>query len=475
MAREKPVRRCLPARMPEPESPDHGISRNSAQNLRAALTNCVTSGEGVKLLERLSPQALRLFLSDWLLFARPDQLPPVEAQGGGGWSTWLVLGGRGAGKTRTGAEWVRGLALGLPPFSDRAVGRIAIVGETMQDLREVMVDGISGLLAVHPWNERPVWHATRRRLEWSNGAVAQGFSAEDPESLRGPQFEAAWCDELAKWHYADKAFDMLQFGLRLGDAPRQVITTTPRPTALLKRLASDPRSALSHAPTRANAANLAPNFLAQIVARYAGTMLGRQELDGLFVEERPDALFRREVLEAARIDKAPPLVRIVVAVDPPAGGKRGGRCGIVVVGKDDTGMIHVLEDASLEVARPEVWAARAIDAYQRHTADALVAEINQGGEMVASVLGAIDASVPVTTVRAKRGKHIRAEPVAALYAQSRVKHVGAFPALEDEMTAFGPDGLAAGRSPDRLDALVWAITHLALDGEAGAPRVRQFR
>lgn len=442
--------------------------------MRAALISCVARGEGAALLKSLSPHALAQFLNDWMLFARTDQLPPAEAQGGGAWSTWLILGGRGAGKTRTGAEWVRGLALGRAPFADRPVGRIAIVAETMQDLREVMVDGVSGLLSVHPYGERPSWSASRRRLEWSNGAVAQGFSAEDPESLRGPQFEAAWCDELAKWTYAEKAFDMLQFSLRLGDNPRQAITTTPRPIALLKRLAADPRTALSRAPTRANAANLAPNFLAEIVSRYAGTALGRQELDGLFVEEHPDALFRRETLEAARVDKAPPLVRIVVAIDPPAGGKRGGRCGIVVAGRDDAGLVYVIEDASLEVARPEVWAAKAIDAYQRHQADMLVAEVNQGGEMVASVLAAIDASVPVTTVRAKRGKHTRAEPVAALYAQGRVKHVGPFPALEDEMTAFGPDGLADNRSPDRLDALVWAITHLALDGEAGAPRVRRL-
>lgn len=436
--------------------------------------SCVRSGRGTALLERLTPQALSFFIRDWPLFARADQLPPDAAQGGGPWSTWLVMGGRGAGKTRTGAEWVRGLALGQPPFSDRPVGRIAIVAETMQDLREVMVDGISGLLAVHPWSERPTWSASRRRLEWPNGALAQGFSAEDPESLRGPQFEAAWCDELAKWTYADKAFDMLQFGLRLGDNPRQCITTTPRPTALLKRLAADPMTALSRAPTRANAANLAPNFLAQIVARYAGTALGRQELDGLFIEETPDALFRRDVLEAARTGRPMSFVRIVVAIDPPAGGKRGGRCGIIVAGKTEAGLVFVIEDASLEIARPEVWAAKAIDAFQRHQADALVAEINQGGEMVTSVLAAIDPAVPVTTVRAKRGKHTRAEPVAALYAQGRVKHIGAFPALEDEMAAFGPDGLADGRSPDRLDALVWAITHLALDGEAGAPRVRQL-
>jgi phage terminase large subunit-like protein len=442
--------------------------------LRDALTNCVANGEGTRLLERLSPEAIRLFLSDWLLFARADQLPPAEAQGGGLWSTWLVLGGRGAGKTRTGAEWVRGMALGRAPFADAPVGRIAIVAETMQDLREVMVEGISGLLPVHPYHERPRWSASRRRLEWPNGAIAQGFSAEDPESLRGPQFAAAWCDEMAKWAHAEAAFDMLQFGLRLGENPRQVITTTPRPTALLKRLAADPRNAVSRAPTRANAANLAPNFLAEIVGRYAGTALGRQELEGDFIEARPDALFRRESFEAARIDVPPTLVRIVVAIDPPAGGKRGGRCGILAAGRDAVGLTYVIEDASLEAARPEIWAARAIEAYHRHEADALVVEVNQGGDMVGSVLGAIDASVPVTTVRARRGKHIRAEPVAALYAQGRVRHVGTFPALEDEMCAFGPDGLAEGRSPDRLDALVWAITHLALEGEAGAPRVRRL-
>lgn len=414
-----------------------------------------------------------MLLADWALFARPDQLPPEAAKDGAPWSTWLVLGGRGAGKTRTGAEWVRTLALGQAPHT-RPVGRIAIVATTLNDLREVMVDGVSGLLAVHPDRDRPTWQASRRRLEWPNGAIAQGFSAEEPESLRGPQFEAAWCDELAKWAYAEAAFDQLQFGLRLGEAPRQVITTTPRNMPLLRRLAEDPRTAVSRARTRDNAGNLAPNFLAQIVGRYAGTALGAQELDGLFIEDRADALFPRAVIEASRMRRTGTLKRIVVAIDPPAGGKRGGRCGIVVAGRDEGGTVFVLEDVSLEVARPEVWAARAIDAYHRHEADALIAEVNQGGEMVQSVLHAIDAGVPVTTVRAKRGKHIRAEPVAALYAQGRVKHAGSFSALEDEMIAFGPDGLAQGRSPDRVDALVWAITHLALDGEAGAPRVRRI-
>jgi phage terminase large subunit-like protein len=352
------------------------------------------------------------------------------------------------------------------------VGRIAIIAETQNDLREVMIEGVSGLMAIHRKPERPSWNASRRRLEWPNGAVAQGFSAEEPESLRGPQFEAAWCDEIGKWRYAEAAFDMLQFGLRLGERPRQMITTTPRPVPLLKRLAMDPSTALTHAPTVANAGNLAAGFLARIVARYAGTALGRQELDGLFIEENPDALFRREVIEQNRVAIAPDLARVVVAVDPPAGGKRGGRCGILAAGRATNGLIYVLADHSLEAARPEAWARRAIEAFHAHQADALVVEVNQGGDMARSVIAALDEGVPVTAVRATRGKAIRAEPVAAFYAQGRVKHVGAMPALEDEMVAFGPDGLADGRSPDRLDALVWAVTELAVAREGGRTRVR---
>lgn len=431
-------------------------------------------GQGASLLARLSPEALETFGSDWALFARPDQLPPPVARNGGPWTTWLVLGGRGAGKTRTGAEWVRGMALGLAPFATQPAGRIAIVAETQNDLREVMIEGVSGLLAVHPAGTRPLWNVSRRRLEWSNGAIAQGFSAEDPESLRGPQFEAAWCDELAKWRYADDAFAMLQFALRLGEAPRQVITTTPRPTRLLKRLADDPFVAVTRARTEANAANLAPGFLAEIVGRYAGTSLGQQEIEGLFVEENPDALFRRETFERHRVSTVQGLERVVVAVDPPAGGKRGGRCGIIAAGLGPDGRAYVLEDCSLESARPDAWAARALAAYHAHEADALIAEINQGGEMVGSVMNMLDAAVPVTPVRAHRGKHLRAEPVAALYSQGRVAHVGTFPALEDEMANFGPDGRSDGRSPDRLDALVWAITSLMLSGEAAAPRVRRL-
>ena len=429
----------------------------------------------IELISRLTRAELDALAHDWLFWARTDQLPPERAGNGAPWRTWLVLGGRGAGKTRTGAEWVRGLALGRPPFADAPVGRIALVAETMADLREVMVEGVSGLLAIHPAGERPEWQASRRRLVWPNGAVAQGFSAEDPEALRGPQFEAAWADEAGKWRQADAAFDMLQFELRLGARPRQVVTTTPRDTPLLKRLAADPATALSRAATMRNAYNLAPDFLSSVVARYQGTRLGRQELDGEFVEERADALFPRAVIEASRVEAAPPLRRVVVAVDPPAGGRRAGGCGIVVAGRAADGLFYVLADCSLDGVRPDVWAAAAIAAFRRHEADALIAEVNQGGDMVAEVIAGLDASVPVRAVRASRGKAVRAEPVAALYAQGRVRHAGAFPRLEDEMAGFGPDGLPDGRSPDRMDAPVWAIAALNEPAPAAStPRLRRF-
>lgn len=426
-----------------------------------------------RLLESLPEADAARLLADWELWARPDQLPPDAAQGGGPWSTWLVLGGRGAGKTRAGAEWVRGLALGVPPFADAPVSPIALVAETMSDVREVMVEGVSGLLAIHPHGERPRWEPTRRRLEWPNGALAQGFSAEDPESLRGPQFAAAWLDELAKWKRADAAFDMLQFALRLGTRPRQMVTTTPRPTALLRRLLADPSTAVSRARTADNAFHLAPTFLGQVIGRYGGTRLGRQELDGEMIEDRPDALFSRPALEALREEAAPPLARIVVAVDPPASSRAGAdACGIVCAGIDPAGVVHVLADASEAGLRPAQWAAKAVALFHRFEADKVVAEVNQGGEMVRAVIAEVDADVPVEQVRATRGKFLRAEPVAALYEQGRVRHAGAFPALEDEMCDFSADGLSSGRSPDRLDALVWAVTALALGPKAGAPRVR---
>lgn len=420
----------------------------------------------------MSEAELGFLLSQWSLFAHDHQVPPSLAPNGEPWLTWLLIGGRGAGKTRAGAEWVRAQALGLAPVADTKAAQIALIGESEHDVREVMIEGLSGILAVHTRAERPVWTPSRRRLEWNNGAVAYAFSAEDPESLRGPQFDCAWADELAKWRYADATFDMLQFGLRLGSRPRQLITTTPRPMPLIKRLMADPSTAVTHAPTTANAFHLSPAFLKNVMARYAGTRIGRQELDGEIIEDRPDALWSRALIETCRVREAPPLARIVVAVDPPASsGKRADACGIVAAGTSGEGGIYVIADDTVAGATPAVWAAKAIALYQRLEADAIVAEVNQGGDMVSSIIKQIDASVPVKPVRATRAKWLRAEPVAALYEQGRVRHAGSFAALEDEMCDFGVGGLSSGRSPDRLDALVWAITSLALTPR-GEPRVR---
>lgn len=440
----------------------------SARILRDALRACATPADLGALIAGLSAPEIAAIRHDWPTWARDDQLPPE-----GPWTTWVLMGGRGAGKTRAGAEWVRGLVFGRPPFSDRPVGRIALVGETLGDVRDVMIEGVSGLLAVHSRAERPVWKTSLRRVEWPNGAVAQVFSSEDPESLRGPQFEAAWADEVAKWRRGEETWDMLQFGLRLGDAPRQMATTTPRPVPLMRRLIAEPGTVLTRASTRANAFNLAPRFLDAVVGRYQGTRLGRQELDGEMIDDRPDALFRREDVERLRVGAAPEdLTRIVVAVDPPAtSGMRADACGIVAAGRAADGTGYVLADMSASGLRPTDWAARAVGLYRSLAADALVAEVNQGGEMVTAVIREVDPEVPVRPVRATRGKYLRAEPVAALYAQGRVRHAGTFPALEDEMADFGPGGLSTGRSPDRLDALVWALTSLMLETR-GEPRVR---
>jgi phage terminase large subunit-like protein len=426
----------------------------------------------IQFLASLNELEIETFDLYWEFFRHGHQQAPALAPGGGPWTTWLVLGGRGAGKTRAGAEWVRKMARGDRDRGIAPLTPIALVGETEHDAREVMVEGVTGLLAVHQRFERPVWIPSRRRLEWPNGAVAQVFSAEDPESLRGPQFAAAWCDELAKWRHADATFDMLQFGLRLGERPRQVVTTTPRPIALIKRLKSDPATVVTHAGTAANARHLAPAFLDSVVARYTGTRIGRQELDGEIVEERPDALWTRGRIEDCRLDKAPQLARIVVAVDPPASALKGAdACGLVAAGRAADGTVYVIADETAAGLSPAGWARKAIALWRSLCADALVAEVNQGGDMVRAVIREADPNVPVIAVRARRGKYLRAEPVALLYEQGRVKHAGVFPALEDEMCDFGLDGLSSGRSPDRLDALVWAVSALTFEARDG-PRVR---
>jgi phage terminase large subunit-like protein len=412
-------------------------------------------------LADLPAWAAKILGRSWFLTGRREQQPPA-----GDWRTWLVMGGRGSGKTRAGAEWVHAMA-------SRAAEplRIALVAETLADAREVMVDGVSGLWRIAR-DRRPTFEISRRRLVWPNGSVAQLFSSEDPESLRGPQFDLAWCDELGKWKHAQETWDMLQFGLRLGRDVRQVVTTTPRAIPLLKAILSDAGTVATRLSTSANARNLAPGFITAMEARYGGTRLGRQELDGELIEDREDALWNRELLERLRVRTPGPLGRIVVAVDPPAAERaKNSCCGIVVAGIEASGRAAVLADLSVGNASPNAWGEAVVRAARRFQADRVVAEVNQGGDMVATILRSIEPALPVTTVRATRGKYTRAEPVAALYEQGRVVHAGTFPALEDQMCDFGPDGLSGGGSPDRLDALVWALTNLML-GSRGEPRVR---
>jgi phage terminase large subunit-like protein len=409
------------------------------------------------------------------VWALDHQLPPE-----GAWRTWVIMGGRGAGKTRAGSEWVRAMVEGSRATQPGRAKRVALIGETYDQAREVMVFGDSGILACSPPDRRPKWSATRRTLVWPNGAEATVFSGNDPEALRGPQFDAAWVDELAKWRKPQEAWDMLQFGLRLGDDPRAVVTTTPRNVGILKSLLGRSSTVTTHAPTEANAANLAASFLEEVKARYAGTRLGRQELDGVLLDEEEGALWSLARIEATRVKDVPELDRIVVAVDPPVTGHKGSdECGILVVGAVTQGppqdwRAYVLEDASVSASSPTVWAEAAIHALKAWEADKIVAEVNQGGDLVETVIRQIDPLVPYKSVRAIRGKAARAEPVAALYDQRRVIHTRGLGDLEDQMIKMTAQGYQAPGSPDRLDALVWAVHELMILPSAGAgrPRIR---
>jgi len=326
-----------------------------------------------------------------------------------------------------------------------------------------MIEGLSGLMAIHPATERPRLEVSKNRLVWPNGSIAQMFAAADPDSLRGPQFDAAWCDELAKWRWPETAWDMLQFALRLGPLPQCVVTTTPRPIPLLTAIMKDEATVTSRSRTADNAANLAPAFLAEMQRRYADTALGRQELEGEIVTDRMTGLWRRQWLDEARLAGMPELKRIVVAVDPPVTATTGSdSCGIIVAGLGVDGRGYVIADRTIQGREPAVWAHAAVAAYRDYQADRIVVETNQGGDIVVQVFRTVEPNLPVKKVYAARGKYLRAEPVSVLYAQGRVAHVGEFPELERQMCDFAADGLSNGKSPDRLDALVWALTELML-------------
>ncbi len=394
---------------------------------------------------------------DWRALARPNQLPPP-----GDWSIWLQLAGRGFGKTWSGSNWV------CEQVEKHGARRIALVAPTAGDARDVMAEGASGIMSVcHDW-ARPTFEPSKRRLTWPNGAIATLYSADEPERLRGPQHDAAWCDELGAWRYADEAWNMLMLGLRVGKRPRCAATTTPRPTKLLKALVAREGQdvVISRGSTLENAANLAPTFLSTIVARYEGTRLGRQELNGELLDDTPGALWQRDWIDELRVEAAPELRRVVVAIDPAVSSNEGSdETGIVVAGVGRDGHGYLLDDLSGRYA-PHEWAQRAIEAYHRHKADRIIAEVNQGGAMVEATIRVVDPKVSYKSVHASRGKVTRAEPVAALYEQKKVHHVGAFPELEDQCCSFCSDfdRAKSGYSPDRLDALVWALTELQLDG-----------
>ncbi len=423
-------------------------------------------------LAALSCEAVEFLEKDWPLWARDDQTPPLPVNGEDPWRVWLILGGRGAGKTRTGAEWVRARVAGTAQNDFKRARRIALIGETLIDARRVMVDGVSGLLAVHRRDERPEYQAGKNQLVWPNGAVAQLFSAEDANSLRGPQFDAAWCDELAKWRDPESVWDMLQFALRIGEAPQVVVTTTPRPLPILQTIMDDGATVTTRADTAKNAANLSSGFISEVRRRYQGTALWRQEFLGEIVEDHSGTLWRRDWIEEQRTDKAPDLMTIVVAVDPPVTAtKASDSCGIIVAGLGEDRRAYVLADRTLQGRAPQIWARAVMAAFKAHQADRVVAEVNQGGDLIETVLKSVESSAPIRKVRATRGKWLRAEPIASLYAEGRVAHVGRFDALEDQMCAFRADGRVSGRSPDRVDALVWALTDLMLNSGA-APMVR---
>jgi len=389
-------------------------------------------------------------------WARASQLPPA-----GAWRAWLLLAGRGFGKSRTGAEQVREWVW-LDGYR-----RLALVGPTAADVRDVMVEGESGLLSVGPPQFRPRYEPSKRRLTWPNGAIATTYSADEPERLRGPQHDAAWCDELAVWRYPE-AWDMLMFGLRLGRDPRVVITTTPKPGKLIRELLAAPTTVVTRGSSYENRDNLAEAFFGQIVRKYEGTRLGRQELNAEILDDVPGALWTRGLLEELRWPAAkelPDFSRVVVAIDPAVtSGEEADETGIVVAARDYGGRGYVLDDRSGRYA-PIEWAREAIMLYCKYDAARIVAEVNNGGDLVANTIRMVDENVSFKAVHATRGKVVRAEPIAALYEQKRIFHVGSFPVLEDQQCSFTSDfdRGSAGYSPDRVDALVWAFTELLVE------------
>ncbi len=406
--------------------------------------------EIVDIINSLSDEEVEVLMYDWVIWARDNQLDPGLSNEK---NIWLILAGRGWGKTRTGAEYVRQLV-------QEGYKRIALIAPTPADARDVMIEGESGLLSVCPEWEMPIYEPSKRRLTFPNGAIATVYSGYKPDQLRGPQHDAFWADELAAWQYLQETWDMLMFGLRLGN-PRGIITTTPRPLPLIKELIKSKNVIVTRGSTYENRENLADAFFNAIIGKYEGTRLGRQELNAEILDDNPNALWNRKNIEANRVTKAPDLKRIVIGVDPNASNtEKSDEIGIIAAGIDNDGIGYILEDLSM-LGSPKEWGTTAITGYYKYKADRIVAEINQGGNMVEFVLRSIDKNIAYKGLHASKVKYTRAEPISALYEQNKVKHVGTFPKLEDEMCEWEP-GMD---SPNRMDALVWALTELMLKEE----------
>lgn len=413
-----------------------------------------------QVLEQISDEEALQLLYDWNFWARTKQVEPTRA-----YLTWLLLSGRGWGKTRTGSEWVRKRV-------NEGYRRIALIGETKADVRDLMIEvGDSSLLKTSPPWEVLDYEPSKRRLTWytkagKEKAVAIAYSGDEPDQLRGAQHDCAWVDELAKYRYPQDTWDMLEFGLRLGNNPKAIVTTTPRPIKTIKELAADPQTVVTVGNTIENKANLSAMFMKRIYSKYGGTRLGRQELAGQILDDNPEALWDRGLLDKHRVSKHPELKRIVVAVDPQARDlPTSAETGIIAAGLgiDDEG--YIISDDTIK-GKPDEWGKQAVSSYTKWKADRMVGEINNGGDMIEYVIRSIDKNISYSIVRATRGKTKRAEPISALYEQGRVHHVGCFTQLEDQMCEWNPN--LADReqdSPDRMDALVWALTELMLDAE----------
>lgn len=407
--------------------------------------------EQIAAINSLTDAAQAHLAYDWSFWARPNQLPPA-----GHWVYWLLLAGRGFGKTRTGAEIVREWA--------KTEQYVNLIGATADDARDIMIEGESGLLAVCPNDERPDYRKSERKLMWPNGAVSLVFTADEPDRLRGKQHGKLWADELASWRYPE-SWDQAMFGLRLGDSPQAVITTTPRPTKIIRELIDNPDCHVTRGSTKDNKANLSPVFFENVISKYEGTRLGRQELYAEVLSDLPGALWPSGIFDRFRVldgTSMPDLQRVVVAVDPSGAdddSEEADEIGIAVVGLGTDGEAYVLEDLTL-AAGPATWGKVATTAYDRHRADRVIGETNFGGAMVEHVIRTAKPEVAYKGVTASRGKVQRAEPIAALYEQGRVHHVGQFEELEAELSEFTTTGFKGLKSPNRGDAVIWALTEL---------------